>query len=220
MQDTVEVFTRLQWSDLIFLVQGALKTIHLSVWSALVGTLLGILIGVARASAPKPVVAALGAYIDVVRSVPLLVQFILINSALAVLGFPQPAFAIGVLVLSLYMAAYVAEVARGGVLAVPVITRRAARSLGMTWFQDLRYIVAPLGLRAVLPAWIGLLIGLVKDTSLISVIGYIELLRAGQIIITRSQEPLLVLTGCGLFYFVICYPMPRFAARLEARLAL
>lgn len=65
------------------------------------------------------------------------------------------------------------------------------------------YIVLPLGARAVVPAWIGLLIGLVKDTSLIAVIGYIELLRAGQIIITRTQEPRQVLSGAGLFYFVI-----------------
>lgn len=67
----------------------------------------------------------------------------------------------------------------------------------------MRYIVLPLGARAVVPAWIGLLIGLVKDTSLIAVIGYIELLRAGQIIITRTQEPRQVLSGAGLFYFVI-----------------
>jgi polar amino acid transport system permease protein len=155
-----------------------------------------------------------------VRSVPLLIQFILVNAGAAVAGHPQEPFTTGVLVLSLYMGAYVAEVVRGGVLAVPVITRRAARSLGMTWAQDLRHVVFPLGLRAVFPAWVGLVVGLVKDTSLIAVIGYIELLRASQVIITRTQEPLLVLSGAGLFYFVICYPFSRLAGRLERRLAL
>jgi polar amino acid transport system permease protein len=192
----------------------------LTLWSALLGTLLGLVVGLARASAPLPVVAVLGGYIDLVRSVPLLIQFILVNAAVAVAGHPQEPFTTGVLVLSLYMGAYVAEVVRGGVLAVPVITRRAARSLGMTWAQDLRYVVFPLGLRAVFPAWVGLVIGLVKDTSLIAVIGYIELLRASQVIITRTQEPLLVLSGAGLFYFVICYPFSRLAGRLERRLAL
>jgi polar amino acid transport system permease protein len=159
-------------------------------------------------------------YVDVLRSVPLLIQFILVNAILAIVGFNQSPFVVGVLVLSLYMSAYVSEVVRGGVKAVPALTRRASRSLGLNWLQDMRYIVLPLGLRAVFPAWIGLVIGLVKDTSLISVIGYIELLRAGQIIITRTQEPMLVLTGAGLFYFAICYPVSRLAVRLEKRMAL
>jgi polar amino acid transport system permease protein len=212
------IFTTLSARDLLFMAEGALRTIELTLWSAVIGTALGILIGIARASLPWLVGAIFAGYVDVLRSVPLLIQFILVNALLAVLGFQQPPFVVGVLVLSLYMSAYVSEVVRGGVEAVPGLTRRAGRSLGLTWLQDMRYIVLPLGLRAVFPAWIGLVIGLVKDTSLISVIGYIELLRAGQIIITRTQEPMLVLTGAGLFYFLICYPVSRLAVRLEERL--
>lgn len=219
MGPTVTVFTALSWGDLLFMAQGAGRTLLLTAWSAVLGTLAGVALGVARASAPAFVVWLLGGYIDVVRSVPLLIQFILASSAAAVLGHPLPPFVVGVLVLTAYMAAYVAEVVRGGVLAVPTLTRRAARSLGMTWWQDLRWIVLPLGLRAVLPAWIGLVLGLVKDTSLIAVIGYIELLRASQIVITRTQEPILVLAGAGLFYFAICYPIARLSGRLERRLA-
>lgn len=216
--DGPSIFTALAWTDLAFMAEGALRTILLTLWSAVFGTLLGILFGLARASAPWPVVALLGLYVDAIRSVPLLIQFILFNSAAAVLGRPLDPFVTGVLVLSLYMSAYVSEVVRGGIAAVPPLTRRAARSLGLTWGQDLAYIVLPIGLRAVLPAWIGLVIGLVKDTSLIAVIGYIELLRASQIIITRTQEPLLVLAGAGLFYFALCYPVSRLSARLEGKL--
>ena len=219
VQPTVTVFTGLAWGDLLFMAQGAGRTLLLTVWAAVLGTLVGTALGVARASAPQLVVATLGGFIDVVRSVPLLIQFILASSAAAVMGYPLSPFVVGVLVLSIYMAAYVTEVVRGGVLAVPALTRRAARSLGMTWWQDLRWIVLPLGLRAVLPAWIGLVLGLVKDTSLIAVIGYIELLRASQIVITRTQEPMLVLAGTGLFYFTICYPIARLSDRLERRLA-
>lgn len=218
--ETSSVFTDLSLQDLWFLAEGASRTLNLTLWSSILGTLLGIAVGTARATWPKAVSAVFGVYVDVVRSVPLLIQFILINAALAVAGYPQAAVTVGILVLSLYMAAFVSEVVRGGIAAVPTLTRRAARSLGLSWFQDMRYIVLPLGTRAVFPAWIGLVIGLVKDTSLIAVIGYIELLRAGQIIITRTQEPLLVLSGVGLFYFLICYPVSRYSMRLEAKLAL
>ncbi len=214
------VFSDLSWNDLWFMVEGAGRTLNLTFWSCLFGTLLGIGIGTARASWPAAVSAIFGVFVDVLRSVPLLIQFILINASLAVLGHPQSPVIVGILVLSLYMAAFVSEVVRGGIVSVPPITRRAARSLGLSWIQDMRYIVLPLGTRAVFPAWIGLVIGLVKDTSLIAVIGYIELLRAGQIIITRTQEPLLVLSGVGLFYFILCYPVSRFSKRLETKLAL
>lgn len=218
--ETSIVFTGLSWKDLWFLIDGAGRTLNLTLWSSILGTLLGVAVGTARATWPTAISVIFGVYVDVVRSVPLLIQFILINAAMAVAGYPQPAVTVGILVLTLYMAAFVSEVVRGGIAAVPLLTRRAARSLGLSWLQDMRYIVLPLGVRAVLPAWIGLVIGLVKDTSLIAVIGYIELLRAGQIIITRTQEPLFVLSGVGLFYFLICYPVSRLSMRLEAKLAL
>ncbi len=213
------IFTTVSARDLLFMAEGALRTIELTLWSSVIGTLLGLLIGVARTSLPRFAGSLLAGYVDVWRSVPLLVQFILVNALLAVVGAQQSPFVIGIVVLSLYMSAYVSEVVRGGVLAVPILTRRAARSLGMSWIQDMRYIVLPIGLRAVFPAWIGLVIGLVKDTSLIAVIGYIELLRSGQIIITRTQEPMLVLFVAGLFYFAICYPVSRLATRLEKKIA-
>ncbi len=79
------------------------------------------------------------------------------------------------------------------------------------------YIVFPIGARAVFPSWINIVIGLFKDTSLIAVIGYIELLRAGEIIITRTWEPMLVLSGVGLFYFIICYPISKWSERFEKK---
>ena len=91
-----------------------------------------------------------------------------------------------------------AFVFRGGLDSVETVTRRAARSLGMTYFQDLRYIVFPIGLRAILPSWTGVALGVLKDSALVSVIGYVELLRASQILITRTQQPFLILTVVGL----------------------
>ena len=102
-------------------------------------------------------------------------------------------------------------------LAVPSTTRRAARSLGMTWLQDLRHIVFPIALRVSLPSWVGLTLGVMKDTALVLWIGIVELLRASQVIVTRIQEPLLVLMLCGLIYFLMSYPISRLGAYLESR---
>jgi polar amino acid transport system permease protein len=106
---------------------------------------------------------------------------------------------------------------RAGVQAVPPTTRRAARSLGLTYWQDLREIVFPIALRVSLPSWIGLTLGVMKDSALVWWIGVIELLRTSQVIITRIQEPLLVLCVCGLIYFAMSYPISRLGARLEAK---
>ena len=100
MGDSI-VFTDLSWNDLWFMAEGAGRTLNLAVWSCLFGTLLGIGTGTARASWPVVVSAIFGIYVDVLRSVPLLIQFILINAGLAVLGHPQSPVVVGILVLSL-----------------------------------------------------------------------------------------------------------------------
>ena len=117
----------------------------------------------------------------------------------------------------LYTSALVAQVARGGIESVPITIRRAARSLGMSYWQDLRYVVWPVGTRAVLPSWTGVALGVLKDTALVSVLGYMELLRASQILITRTQEPFLVLAIVGAFYFALSFPIARFTERLERK---
>ena len=126
-------------------------------------------------------------------------------------------FTTSCVVLSLYTAAYCTEIVRGGISAVPATTRRAARSLGMTWWQDMRYIVAPLATRVSLPAWIGLTLGVMKDSALVLWLGLIELLRASQILVTRLQEPLFILLICGAIYFIISFPIARLGGYLERR---
>ena len=159
----------------------------------------------------------LGAILDIFRSVPLIIQLILFYNFFPIIGLNLSPFTAGTIVLIFYTSALVAAVARGGIDAVPINTRRAARSLGMTYWQDLRYIVWPIGLRAVLPSWAGVALGVLKDSALVSVLGYVELLRASQILITRTQEPFLILTVVGAFYFALSFPISRITARLESR---
>lgn len=209
------------WGDFELMLQGASITLVLTLLSGAAGTVLGVFVGWARTLERWYITYPLVAYIDVIRSVPLIIQFILFNSVFAILGFRISPFWSGMLTLSLYIGGYVAEVVKAGIDSVPRNTRRAARGLGMSYFQDLRYVTLPIGVKAVFPAWIGLMLGLMKDTSLIAVLGATppELLRASQIIINRIQEPLLILLGAGVFYFIMCAVISRLGGRVEARWA-
>jgi polar amino acid transport system permease protein len=204
-------------TDLWFMLKGAGMTLALTFWAVLGGTVMGFVFGVLRAVASSWVNAFLGAVLDVFRSIPLLIQFILANSFKSIVGVDVSAFTVACVVLAIYTSAYCAEIVRAGVLAVPSTTRRAARSLGLTWWQDMRLIVYPIALRVSLPSWVGLTLGVMKDTSLVLWIGIVELLRASQVIVTRIQEPLLVLMLCGLIYFLMSYPISRLGAYLETR---
>jgi len=204
-------------TDLLFMLHGAGVTLALTFWAVLGGTLLGLVLGVIRATAPRWINAALGAVLDVFRSIPLLIQFILANSFKSIIGLDVSAFTVACVMLAFYTAAYCTEIVRGGMLAVPATTRRAGRSLGLTWWQDLRHIVFPIALRVGLPSWTGLTLGVMKDTALVLWIGIVELLRSSQVIVTRIQEPLLVLTICGIIYFAMSFPISRLGAHLETR---
>ena len=204
-------------NDFWLMVQGAGITFVLTIVSGFCGTVMGFLIGWARTVPNFFLYHLLGAYIDVIRSVPLIIQFVLFNSFMAILGYPMNPFISGLITLSIYISGYVSEVVKAGIESTPRVTRLAARGLGMTYFQDFYNIVLPIGVRTVFPAWTGLMLGLMKDTSLIAVLGATppELLRASQIIINRIQEPLLILLGAGAFYFVMCYVLTVFAKRYE-----
>lgn len=204
-------------NDLMFMLKGAGVTLSITFWAMLGGTLMGVAFGLVRATAPWWINAPLGGFLDVFRSVPLLIQFVLANSFKSIIGLNWSAFTIGCVMLAIYSSAYCAEIVRGGILAVPMTTRRAARSLGMTYWQDLKEIVFPMALRVALPSWIGLTLGVMKDTSLVLWIGIVELLRSSQTIVTRINEPLFVLSIAGLIYFLMSFPVARLGEALERR---
>jgi polar amino acid transport system permease protein len=203
--------------ELLLMFQGAGVTLAITFWAVLGGTLMGVVFGLVRAVAPWWINWPLGAVLDVFRSIPLLIQLILVNSFKSILKLDASAFVVSCVVLAFYTSSYCSEIVRAGVQAVPQTTRRAARSLGLTYWQDLKEIVFPIALRVSLPSWTGLTLGVMKDTALVLWIGVIELLRTSQVIITRIQEPLLVLSVCGLIYFALSYPISLIGAKLEAR---
>jgi His/Glu/Gln/Arg/opine family amino acid ABC transporter permease subunit len=214
---SVQFFTAFQPSDIWFLTEAAGRTLLIATLSISVGTVLGIFFGWVLSVSRWAGASSLGLILDVFRSVPLIIQLILCFNFFPIIGLSLDPFEAGTVVLVFYTSALVAAVARGGIEAVEMTTRRAARSLGMTYWQDLRYIVFPIGLRAVLPSWTGVALGVLKDSALVSVLGYVELLRASQILITRTQQPFLILAVVGAFYFALSFPIARVTERLERR---
>lgn len=219
MESTISFFSGFQLSDIWFLTEAAWRTLLISVLSIAAGTVLGVIFGWIIYEGKWTAALTLGPVLDVFRSVPLIIQLVLFYNFAPIVGLNLDPFLSGVVVLSFYCAALVANVTRGGMEAVDLPMRRAARSLGLSYWQSLRYVVFPIGGRAVFPSWIGVALGVMKDSALVSVLGYIELLKASQILITRTQEPLLILTIAGAFYFALSYPISRYAAILEKRWA-
>ena len=209
--------TALTLNDMWFLAKGAGMTLAVTAVSVAAGTVMGIIFGVIRAQFGPYWSAPLTFLLDIFRSVPLLIQLVLANAFQAIAKFGWNPFTTSCVVLSLYTAAYCTEIVRGGIDAVPMTTRRAARSLGLTWAQDMRYVVAPLATRVSLPAWIGLTLGVMKDSALVLWLGLTELLKSSQILVTRLQEPLFILLICGAIYFLISFPIARLGGYLERR---
>ncbi|MBV7515078.1 amino acid ABC transporter permease [Pseudomonas sp. PDM25] len=208
--------TSFSWNDLLFLLDGAWVTLKLTFWSIILGSFAGLLFGLLRALLPRASLP-LAWGLDVFRSVPLLIQFVLFNSLKSIVGLNISAFSVGCIVLGVYAAAYFTEIVRSGVLSVPFTVRRASRSLGLSFLQDLRWIVLPMATRVAFPGWLNLVLSVMKDTALVMWIGIVELLRASQTIVTRIQEPLLVLCIAGLIYYVMSLVVARLGARLERR---
>ncbi len=210
--------TALTASDLVFLAKGAGMTLIVTAISVFFGTIAGILFGVIRYQVGPWWFAPMTFLLDVFRSIPLLIQLVLANAFITtVLGWRISGFTVACAVLSLYTAAYCAEIVRGAIEAVPPTVRKAARSLGMTWGQDMVSIVMPLATRVALPSWIGLALGVMKDSALVYIVQVVELLKSTQTLITRLQEPLFLLMICGLFYFIISFPLGRLGGYLEKR---
>ncbi|WP_139993283.1 MULTISPECIES: amino acid ABC transporter permease [Paenibacillus] len=199
-------------------LRGAWVTLELSFFGVALGTILGILFALMRISRWWPVKFLASAYIEIIRGTPMLVQIFIIHYGLTGFGINLPPFISGVVALTINSSAYMAEVFRAGIEAIDRGQTEAARSLGLSRWMALRYIVLPQAFRNMLPAIGNEFIIIIKDSSLISVIGIAELMynaRTVQSITFSPMEPLLV--ACAL-YFVMTFTLSRLLAVLERRL--
>lgn len=201
------------------LLRGLGLTLGVTVLALLCGLPLGLLVALGRLVRLAPLRALCTVYVEVLRGTPLLVQIIFIYYALPqLIGLDLAPLAAAVLALTLNSAAYVAESFRAGIASVDVGQMEAARALGMTHAQGMRYVVLPQAVRNVLPPLTNEAIALLKDSSLVSIIGLAELTRSGQELASQLAAPLAIWPTVALFYLAATLPLTRLAALLERRL--
>ena len=157
-------------------------------------------------------------YVQLFQGTPLLMQLFLSYFGMALLGFNTSAWTAAAVALTLYTSAFLAEIWRGCVAAVPRGQWEASSALALNFGEQLRHVVLPQALRIAVPPTVGFLVQVVKGTALASVIGFVELTKAGTMITNATFRPFLVYGFVALFYFVLCFPVSLYARGLERRL--
>ncbi|VVE37570.1 amino acid ABC transporter permease [Pandoraea iniqua] len=206
------------WTYLGYLVQSIGWTLVLSLIAFVLGSAGGFLVMLARISPRRWLRLPAQVFIEAIQGIPLLILLFIVYFGLSVYGFELPAIVAAALALMVYTSAYLGDIWRGCVEAMPQAQWEAAECLSFTRWQTLRLVIIPQAIRLSLPPTIGFLVQIIKMTSLASVIGFVELTRAGQIINNSIFQPFLVFSLVGVFYFVLCYPLSRWSAALEDRL--
>ncbi|KXS37285.1 MAG: polar amino acid transport system permease protein [Candidatus Frackibacter sp. T328-2] len=201
-----------------FLLKGSLMTIKITTISVGVGIVLGVLIGLARVSNSKVVGGIAKGYIEIFRGTPLLVQLFILYYGLPSLGLNLTPYFAAVLGLGLNSGAYVGEIVRGGIESIDVGQMEAARSVGMSYGQAMRYIILPQAVKRIIPALGNEFIALLKDSSLVSVIAVKDLTRQGRLIISRTYQSFLIFLAVAFFYFVMVFIMTRIVNYTERKL--
>lgn len=204
-------------NHLVFLLQGALWTIVLSVIALVGGGLVGFVVALARIAPSRLVRIAAAGYVGLIQGTPLLVIMFLTFFGLPAIGFRITPLAAASVSLTIYVAAYLGEIWRGCIQSVPRPQWEAAEGLALSRTQRMMRVILPQAIRIATPPTVGFVVQIIKNTSLASVVGFVELARSGQIINNSLFEPFLIYAIVALLYFCLCYPVSRLSRRLESR---
>ncbi len=207
------------WDIVRNLVLAARWTVLLSIVAFIGGGVVGLLILLLRISAKKGLRRFASGYIALFQGTPLLMQLFLMFFGLPMLGFRIEPWTAAVLGLTFFASAYLAEIWRSGVDALPRGQWDAGASLGLHYVQELRLIILPQAFRIAQAPTVGFLVQLIKSTALTSIIGFEELLRTSNAINNATFEPFTVYGLVALIFFVLCFPLTQYARMLERRAA-
>ena len=208
------------WRYVHLFVTGVEVTLAYTFGTIALGLVLGLLIGMGRLSPSRLVRAPLVALIEIFRCTPLLVQIVWFYYALPViLGIQIPAVVAATAVLSLYTAAFYAEIFRGGIVSIERGQWDAANALGLRWWPMMRRVILPQAIRRMIPPFMNQSIIQLKNTSLVSTIAVPDLLYQGQLITADTYRPLEVYSVIALIYFALLFPATLLVQRYERRLA-
>ncbi|MBT9510791.1 MAG: amino acid ABC transporter permease [Acidovorax sp.] len=206
-------------SEFLFILQAAQWTLALSAIAFVGGALLGLVVALSRTSENAVARHASRVFIQVFQGTPLLLQLFLIFFGAPVLGLDINPWVAAGAALVLNSAAFLAEIWRGCIEAVPRGQWEAAQALNLSYINRMRFVVLPQAFKIALPPTVGYMVQIIKGTSLAAIIGFTEITRAGQIINNATFQPLHVFTTVAALYFVICWPLSLLAARMERQRA-
>ena len=206
-------------NELLFLMHGLKWTLALSAVGFAGGIVAGLFIALARTSPNATFRRLAAAYIAMFQGTPLLMQLFVVYYGLALIGLKLDAWIAVGIGFTLHASAYLGEIWRGAIEAVPNGQTEAANALSLRYGARMKDIILPQAFRISLPATIGFLVQLIKGTSLAAIVGFTELARSGSIIANQIYKPLLVFGVVGLLYFLTCWPLSLWGAWLERKFA-
>ncbi len=206
-------------NEFTFLLMGLKWTLALSAIGFVGGGIAGLGVALARTSGNTLLEKIAAGYIAIFQGTPLLMQLFVVYYGLALAGLKLDAWVAVAIGFTLHASAYLGEIWRGSIEAVPKGQTEAAKALALNYPSRMQDIVLPQALRISLPATIGFLVQLIKGTSLAAIVGFTELARAGSIVSNQIFQPILVFGIVGALYFAICWPLSLYGGRLERQFA-
>jgi polar amino acid transport system permease protein len=203
-----------------FFLTGLWMTVKVAFLSLIICTILGFIFGMMRASNNLILKRVIGFYVAFARGTPFVVQIFIVFFIFPEWGLQLDAFPAAILAMAIMGSAFVCEIVAGGINSIPKGQWEAAASSGLTKMQQLRLVIVPQSLKVIIHPLVGQYVLLIKDTSVVSVIGVTELTRVGWVTVIRIPEGLMVFALVGILYFVISYPLILLSNYLEKRMAI
>lgn len=207
-------------NSLPFFLKGLWVTVEVAGLGLIAATVLGFILGIMRAGKNKILRSIIGVWVDLIRGTPFLVQVFIIFFILPGIGIELEAFPAAVIALSNMGAAFICEIVASGILAVSKGQKEAATASGLSGIQQMRYVVMPQAMRSIIPPLVGQYVLIIKDSSVVSAIGVVDVTRVGWLTVQRIPEGLMVFGLVGILYFCICYPLINLSNYLERRMTL
>lgn len=203
----------------LFFTKGLPVTVYLSLLGFVTAMLVGFVVGLVRFLRVPILRNLLQVYVDGMRGLPFLMVLYFLFHVLPFFDMRLTAFSTAVLALTLHTGAYISEIVRGSLLAIPKTQHESAQSLALSLRQRLQYVIIPQAVSLSLPPLAGQIVLHIKDTSVISIIALTELTRVGRIQMQTNGQPLLTYAILAVFYFALCYPVLKLSIGLEERIA-
>ena len=205
------------WPAVEFLFRGFVWTVGLSAITFASAGVLGLIFALGRALGPAWLKWIIGGYIQLVQATPLLILVFLAYYGLSFVGLYFPPLAAAAISLTIYATAFLADIWRGCIEAIPRTQWEAADALALSRVQRLRYVILPQAFRISLGPTVGFMVQIVKNTSVTALIGFVELTRAGQLLNNMTFQPFQVFLTVAAMYFVVCYPLSLWSEKLKER---